>query len=1202
MACIGCNDCMLACPLPQAKLVTIAELNAAVHLPVVTNPRAAEFFTACTQCRQCVPACPADLEPRRHGPLQQDEGRGPRPELRLDAAGRRARLPLRLDARRARGARRRGAALRERREEATSARSSSRRRSASSHRTRCSARRTSSTIASACCSAARSSSRSAARADARSRSSSSARARSSARWPSWPISRSRTPSARWRSRSSSSSRRPPSRASCPRPPPFKADDGRALSPSRALDLRAHAVGAERAARAGHHRAARQGGAPHAEGRRHDPRAKASSPTDAYLIKTGFLRVSRRVEGATDAIARSSTSARATSSASRASSWARSTRRSPSRPPRAPRSSAFPGDHLFKVLGQLPAGARGARGRRADGRARRARQHVHARARRRGRSSPARSSRCRRRSSSRRASPRATRSSSSTRTSCVNCQNCVDACGRRHKYSRLELRGLQVENFLFPAACRHCEDPVCLLCSVNGIVRMPSGEITIVEDNCIGCGACAERCPYGNIRMHAVDQPQEGFLLRLMGVLGFRARQEAQDELKPGAKRLAVKCDLCAGLPGLRLRHRVPGRRDVPHRPDEVPRNPEPRGIARAGTSGEAEPRATRHDVRAPLAVGAARDGRRLPPHRDDAALRDGLPVEHQRSALRPEHPRLHGDGHPDGAALAPLRVPHDVVLGAQAPQRDRRDDDDVALGPRVLRPPRRARGDAARGLRPDERLVLERQAALPPVLGHRGVGHLLAPRVRRRAAQGRRRDAQLLEGGRAPSRRGAGARDREAHRRQVRRAPARSRSSSSRATCRRTSSGSSRARSSCRRSARCSTRSCSSRRADGAPSPARRCSKQFTKRLQFWRIVHVPLAFVFLFALLFHVLGAFDFHRKVVPIAIAESGPLAVFKPSQDCQTCHKSIYAQWADSMHAHALNSPLTVVQNNLDMRHSLVGAPSPDPRRMCINCHGPAVAAVTDGDTLPLRESEAARGHRVRRLPPDERRRAAGLAAQARSPTRSSSFAAIGTSPASRTRSATPTTGATRARSSRTPEKLCATCHNVHLNRDKDPKIVKGVDLVLQTTFDEYREYQRGGGTGNCVTCHMPVVPGLKSAADGAVAPFTIDYAPPTRAGARSRVRRRRLPARHGGEARSAEGEARGAPRRRGGLQRRHSGRRRPEPQREVRDREPHGTQPPHGLRVRATDVDRARREGRWVDDLLVGCARQERRRPLRQRDVR
>jgi hypothetical protein len=37
---------------------------------------------------------------------------------------------------------------------------------------------------------------------------------------------------------------------------------------------------------------------------------------------------------------------------------------------------------------------------------------------------------------------------------VNCKACVDACGRRHKYSRLQLRGLQVENLLFTTACRH----------------------------------------------------------------------------------------------------------------------------------------------------------------------------------------------------------------------------------------------------------------------------------------------------------------------------------------------------------------------------------------------------------------------------------------------------------------------------------------------------------------------------------------------------------------------------------------------------------------------------------------------------------------------------------------------------------------------------------------------------------------------------
>jgi CRP-like cAMP-binding protein/Fe-S-cluster-containing hydrogenase component 2 len=130
--------------------------------------------------------------------------------------------------------------------------------------------------------------------------------------------------------------------------------------------------------------------------------------------------------------------------------------------------------------------------------------------------------------------------------CTNCQGCIEACGRRHGYSRLQLRGLQLDNLLFPTACRHCEDPRCLLCSVNGIVRLPSGEITIVDDNCIGCGSCAGRCPYGNIRMHSVDKPKRGFLQGIWSMLtGERgnANPQATDSHTP---RLAVKCDLCAG--------------------------------------------------------------------------------------------------------------------------------------------------------------------------------------------------------------------------------------------------------------------------------------------------------------------------------------------------------------------------------------------------------------------------------------------------------------------------------------------------------------------------------------------------------------------------------------------------------------------------------------------------------------------------------
>ena len=133
------------------------------------------------------------------------------------------------------------------------------------------------------------------------------------------------------------------------------------------------------------------------------------------------------------------------------------------------------------------------------------------------------------------------------TKCTYCNNCVDACERRHGYSRLQLRGMQVENFLFPSACRHCEDPVCLLCSVNGIVRLPSGEITIVDDNCIGCGACAERCPYGNISMHAVTERKRGFFLDLLDLVrGGGARERALAELDPKVEKIAVKCDLCAG--------------------------------------------------------------------------------------------------------------------------------------------------------------------------------------------------------------------------------------------------------------------------------------------------------------------------------------------------------------------------------------------------------------------------------------------------------------------------------------------------------------------------------------------------------------------------------------------------------------------------------------------------------------------------------
>jgi Fe-S-cluster-containing hydrogenase component 2/CRP-like cAMP-binding protein len=126
--------------------------------------------------------------------------------------------------------------------------------------------------------------------------------------------------------------------------------------------------------------------------------------------------------------------------------------------------------------------------------------------------------------------------------CTNCNNCVDSCERRHGHSRLDRGGMQFGDLLFPTACRHCEDPVCLMCSVSGIVREPDGEIRIVTENCIGCGACAQRCPYGNINMH--PRKKDASPLSIMSLLG----KEKEDIHTAGGiqDRIAVKCDLCFG--------------------------------------------------------------------------------------------------------------------------------------------------------------------------------------------------------------------------------------------------------------------------------------------------------------------------------------------------------------------------------------------------------------------------------------------------------------------------------------------------------------------------------------------------------------------------------------------------------------------------------------------------------------------------------
>ena len=153
--------------------------------------------------------------------------------------------------------------------------------------------------------------------------------------------------------------------------------------------------------------------------------------------------------------------------------------------------------------------------------------------------------------------------------CVHCDKCEDACARRHGHSRMNRKGMVVGNISIATACRQCQDPVCLLCSRAGIARMPSGEVYITE-SCIGCGICAERCPYDNISIVSLaDEVEERTTLQRFtdffskgtgkergkkqlpmansiaapGPLNIQQPLDAFGEIR---KKLAIKCDLCAG--------------------------------------------------------------------------------------------------------------------------------------------------------------------------------------------------------------------------------------------------------------------------------------------------------------------------------------------------------------------------------------------------------------------------------------------------------------------------------------------------------------------------------------------------------------------------------------------------------------------------------------------------------------------------------
>src|SRR5690606_37839574 len=93
--------------------------------------------------------------------------------------------------------------------------------------------------------------------------------------------------------------------------------------------------------------------------------------------------------------------------------------------------------------------------------------------------------------------------------CTRCDECTKACADTHGgVTRLVREGLRFDRFLVASSCRSCMDPYCLVgCPVDAIHRDGNSLEIKIEDYCIGCGLCAQNCPYGNINMHGFPRTE-----------------------------------------------------------------------------------------------------------------------------------------------------------------------------------------------------------------------------------------------------------------------------------------------------------------------------------------------------------------------------------------------------------------------------------------------------------------------------------------------------------------------------------------------------------------------------------------------------------------------------------------------------------------------------------------------------------------------
>lgn len=112
--------------------------------------------------------------------------------------------------------------------------------------------------------------------------------------------------------------------------------------------------------------------------------------------------------------------------------------------------------------------------------------------------------------------------------CTGCRACQVACqDRNDAVVGIAIRKVQSYvagvypnpmTYHFSAGCNHCENPACVAnCPTGACQKAEDGTVFRDEAVCIGCGSCADSCPYG----HPVLDSEAGKAMRCDSCKAFR---------------------------------------------------------------------------------------------------------------------------------------------------------------------------------------------------------------------------------------------------------------------------------------------------------------------------------------------------------------------------------------------------------------------------------------------------------------------------------------------------------------------------------------------------------------------------------------------------------------------------------------------------------------------------------------------------------